>query len=59
MKKAQDRHKKYADQRRRDLEVQVEDEVLLSTKTFPVSVELEAVGSWVRCTVDHFVDWRS
>ena len=41
MKKAQDRQKKYADQRRRDLEVQVGDEVLLSTRNLPVSV---AVG---------------
>ena len=41
MKKAQDRQKKYAGQRRRDLEVQVGDEVLLSTKNLPVAV---AVG---------------
>ena len=38
LKKAQDRQKKYADQRRRDLEVQVGDEVLLSTKNLLVSV---------------------
>ena len=38
MKKAQDQQKKYADQRRRDLEVQVGDEVLLSTRNLPVSV---------------------
>ena len=38
MKKVQDRQKKYADQRRRDVEVQVGDEVLLSTKNLLVSV---------------------
>ena len=38
LKKAQDRQKRYADQRRRDMEVQVGDEVLLSTKNLPVSV---------------------
>ena len=38
LNKAQDRQKKYADQRRRDLEVQVGDEMLLSTKNLPVSV---------------------
>ena len=38
MKKAQDWQKKYADQRRRGLEVQVRDEVLLSTKNLLVSM---------------------
>ena len=38
LKKAQDRQKRYADQRRRDMEVQVGDEVLLSTKNLPVLV---------------------
>ena len=38
LQKAQDRQKKYADQRRRDLEVQVGDKVLLSTKTLPMAV---------------------
>ena len=38
LQKAQDRQKKYADQKRRDLDIQVGDEVLLSTKTLPVTV---------------------
>ena len=38
LQKAQDRQKKYADQKRRDMEVQVGDEVLLSTRNLPVSV---------------------
>ena len=38
LKKAQDRQKRYADQRRRDMEVQVGDEVLLSTRNLPVTV---------------------
>ena len=35
---AQDRQKEYADRRRRDVEFQVGDEVLLSTNTLPVRV---------------------
>ena len=38
LRRAQEQQKKYADKRRRDVEFQVEDEVLLSTKTFPVVV---------------------
>ena len=38
LKKAQEQQKKYADRRRRDVEFQVGDEVLLSTKTLPVVV---------------------
>ena len=38
LQKAQDRQKRNADRRRRDLEIQVGDEVLLSTKTLPVAV---------------------
>ena len=38
LQKAQDRQKTYADKKRRDIEIQVGDEVLLSTKTLPVAV---------------------
>ena len=38
IQKAQDRQKRNADKRRRDIEIQVGDEVLLSTKTLPVAV---------------------
>ena len=38
LRRAQDRQKEYADRRRRDVEFQVGDEVLLSTKTLPVRV---------------------
>ena len=41
LRRAQDRQKEYADRRRRDVEFQVGDEVLLSTRTLPVKV---AVG---------------
>ena len=36
LQRAQDRQKKYADRRWRDLELQVRDEVLLSTRNLPV-----------------------
>ena len=36
LKRAQDRQKRYADRRRRDMELQVGDEVLLSTRNLPV-----------------------
>ena len=38
LRRAQEQQKKYADKRRRDVEFQVGDEVLLSTKTLPVVV---------------------
>ena len=38
LQKAQDRQKRYANQKRRDIEIQIGDEVLLSTKTLPVAV---------------------
>ena len=38
LRRAQDRQKEYADRRRRDVEFQVGDEVLLSTRTLPVKV---------------------
>ena len=43
LRRAQDRQKEYADRRRRDVEFQVGDEVLLSTKT--LSVRVAARGS--------------
>ena len=36
LKRAQDRQKRYADRRRRDMELQVGDEVLLSTRNLPI-----------------------
>ena len=41
LKRAQDKQKQYADKRRRELELYVGDEVLLSTRNFPVKI---AVG---------------
>ena len=38
LRRGQDRQKEYADRRRRDVEFQVGDEVLLSTRTLPVKV---------------------
>ena len=38
LNRAQDKQKKYADKKRRELELQVGDEVLLSTKNLPVQV---------------------
>ena len=38
LRRAQEQQKKYADKRQRDVEFQVGDEVLLSTKTLPVVV---------------------
>ena len=38
LRRAQDRQKEYVDRRRRDVEFQVGDEVLLSTRTLPVKV---------------------
>ena len=38
LRRAQDRQKEYADRRRRDVEFQVGDEVLLSTRTLPMKV---------------------
>ena len=38
LRRAQDRQKEYANRRRRDVEFQVGDEVLLSTRTLPVKV---------------------
>ena len=38
LKRAQERQKNYADKRRRELELQVGDEVLLSTRNLPVQV---------------------
>ena len=38
LRRAQEKQKQYADKRRRDVEFQVGDEVLLATKTFPVVV---------------------
>ena len=38
LRRAQEQQKKYTDKRRRDVEFQVGDEVLLSTKTLPVVV---------------------
>ena len=55
LRRAQEQQKKYADKRRRDVEFQVEDEVLLSTKTLPVVVaaggssKVRSVVLWPLC----------
>ena len=56
LKRAQEKQKDYADKRRRDLEFEVGDQVLLSTRNLPVQV---AAGSWGCCTVDDLQCWRS
>ena len=45
LRQAQDRQKEYADRRRRDVEFQVGNEVLLSTRTLPVKVAVGGVKS--------------
>ena len=44
LKRAQERQKNYADKKRRELELQVGDEVLLSTRNLPVQVVVGVVG---------------
>ena len=45
LNRAQEKQKRYADKRRRELELNIGDEVLLSTRNLPVQVVARVVGS--------------